>query len=103
MAWLRVLENVLVVADTSKLHRAMGDQWCLTICRCLSSLLRSKGEQSAPSSPPPVPIADRSRRQGDGDFAAGRRGRSAPEPDPRHTGPRHSQCPLTRRRVPALF
>ena len=43
MAWLRILENVLVVADTSKLSRATGDQWCLTICRCLSSLLRNKG------------------------------------------------------------
>lgn len=43
MAWLRILENVLVVADTSKLTRATGDQWCSTVCRCLSSLLRNKG------------------------------------------------------------
>ena len=43
MAWLRILENVLVVADTSKFSRATGDQWCLTVCRCLSSLLRNNG------------------------------------------------------------
>ncbi|KAF8429386.1 hypothetical protein L210DRAFT_3508558 [Boletus edulis BED1] len=43
MAWLRVLENVLVVADVSKLTRATGDQWCLTICRCVSALLGNIG------------------------------------------------------------
>jgi len=43
MAWLRILENVVVVADASKLSRATGDQWCSTICRCLSSLLQGKG------------------------------------------------------------
>lgn len=43
MAWFRILENVLVVADTSKLSHATGDQWCSTVCRCLSSLLRNKG------------------------------------------------------------
>ena len=43
MAWLRILENVLVVADASKLRHATGDQWCMTLCRCLSSLLGSKG------------------------------------------------------------
>ncbi|KAG6375258.1 ribosome 60S biogenesis N-terminal-domain-containing protein [Boletus reticuloceps] len=42
MAWLRVLENVLVVADISNLTRATGDQWCSTICRCVSVLLRNK-------------------------------------------------------------
>lgn len=46
MAWLRILENVLVVANISKLTRATGDQWCSTLCRCLSSLLRSKGNRS---------------------------------------------------------
>ncbi|KAH0834621.1 hypothetical protein J3R83DRAFT_10108 [Lanmaoa asiatica] len=43
MAWLRILENVLVVVDTSKPSRATGDQLCSTMCRCLSSLLQNKG------------------------------------------------------------
>ncbi|KAF8122115.1 hypothetical protein EV363DRAFT_1301417 [Boletus edulis] len=47
MAWLRVLENVLVVADVSKLTRATGDQWCLTICRCMSALLGNIDKEMA--------------------------------------------------------
>ncbi|KAF8548696.1 hypothetical protein OG21DRAFT_1489159 [Imleria badia] len=62
MAWLRILENVLVVADTFKLRRATGDQWCLTLCRCVSSLLRSKGTvRSLPSvfRPPVTCLVDK--------------------------------------------
>ncbi|KAH0839437.1 ribosome 60S biogenesis N-terminal-domain-containing protein [Lanmaoa asiatica] len=47
IAWLRILENVLVVADISKLSRAMGDQWRSIMCRCLSSLLRNKDREMA--------------------------------------------------------
>ena len=57
MAWLRILENVLVVTDTSKLSRATGDQWCSTICRCLCSLLRSKGAIHLLPSRPPVTVS----------------------------------------------
>ncbi|KAG9316608.1 hypothetical protein JVU11DRAFT_2662 [Chiua virens] len=50
MAWLRILENILVAADTSKLTRATGHQWHSTLCRCISSLLRNKGDSRAFSS-----------------------------------------------------
>ncbi|KAF9224544.1 hypothetical protein BS17DRAFT_780022 [Gyrodon lividus] len=44
IAWLRILENVVLLADTSKLERATGDEWCAVICRCLSSLLQTKNK-----------------------------------------------------------
>ena len=100
MAWLRILENVLVVADTSKLSRATGDQWCSTVCRCLSSLLRNKGTiypYIAPRKSLTVTLIF--SRQGDGYPAAERRGHSAAQSDPRHTWPRSLWCPLTHCRV----
>ncbi|KAF8838207.1 hypothetical protein BDN67DRAFT_955439 [Paxillus ammoniavirescens] len=44
IAWLRILENVVFLADTSKLERATGDGWCAIICRCVSSLLQTKNK-----------------------------------------------------------
>ncbi|KAF9233345.1 ribosome 60S biogenesis N-terminal-domain-containing protein [Melanogaster broomeanus] len=42
IAWLRILENIVFLADASKLERAIGGEWCAIICRCLSSLLQTK-------------------------------------------------------------
>ncbi|KAI6044064.1 ribosome 60S biogenesis N-terminal-domain-containing protein [Pisolithus marmoratus] len=36
MAWLRILENITVIADTPKLQRAMGMEWFAVICRSLN-------------------------------------------------------------------
>lgn len=39
LAWLKILENILVTANTSKLERATNGQWRDTLCRCLSLIL----------------------------------------------------------------
>ncbi|KAL4075510.1 ribosome 60S biogenesis N-terminal-domain-containing protein [Scleroderma citrinum] len=44
IAWLKILENIAVVADVSKLQRAMGDEWFATICRSLVCILRIHGD-----------------------------------------------------------
>lgn len=99
MAWLRILENILVVADPSKLTRAMGSQWCSTVCRCLSSLLRNKGKDDPHRLGIPTVDDDTFVRQGNGCLAAGRQGRPTTQPDPRHTQSFPLQCPLTRHGV----
>ncbi|KIJ58488.1 hypothetical protein HYDPIDRAFT_34133, partial [Hydnomerulius pinastri MD-312] len=45
IAWLRILENIVFLADVSKLERATGGEWCVIICRCLSSLLQTSGDK----------------------------------------------------------
>jgi nucleolar pre-ribosomal-associated protein 1 len=48
LAWLRILENILITADTAKLQRATNGQWRDALCRCLSLALQNC---SAPSLP----------------------------------------------------
>jgi len=40
LAWLKILENIIVTANTSKLERATNGQWRDTLCRCLSLVLQ---------------------------------------------------------------
>ncbi|KAI6110769.1 ribosome 60S biogenesis N-terminal-domain-containing protein [Pisolithus croceorrhizus] len=47
MAWLRILENIAVIADTSKLERAMGMEWFAVICRSLSHIVQMSGDPDA--------------------------------------------------------
>ncbi|KAG1732030.1 uncharacterized protein EDB91DRAFT_1058414 [Suillus paluster] len=46
LAWLKILENVLVTANTAKLQRATNGQWRDALCRCLLLVLQNC---SAPS------------------------------------------------------
>ncbi|KIJ58798.1 hypothetical protein HYDPIDRAFT_33811 [Hydnomerulius pinastri MD-312] len=45
IAWLRILENIVFLADVSKLGRATGGEWCVIICSCISSLLQTSGDK----------------------------------------------------------
>lgn len=43
IAWLRILENIVVMADASKLERATGGEWFAILCRSLVCVLRMSG------------------------------------------------------------
>ncbi|KIO12008.1 hypothetical protein M404DRAFT_994067 [Pisolithus tinctorius Marx 270] len=45
IAWLRILENIAVIADISKLQRAMGMEWFAIICRSLSCIVQTSGDR----------------------------------------------------------
>ncbi|TCD60981.1 hypothetical protein EIP91_009189 [Steccherinum ochraceum] len=45
IAWLKILENILVLADTGKLDAATNGEWRVAIGRCLAVIL---GQQSMP-------------------------------------------------------
>ncbi|KAI5997091.1 ribosome 60S biogenesis N-terminal-domain-containing protein [Pisolithus albus] len=47
MAWLRILENIAVIADNSKLQRAMGMEWFAVICRSLSHIVQTSEDPDA--------------------------------------------------------
>ncbi|KAG2356040.1 ribosome 60S biogenesis N-terminal-domain-containing protein [Suillus spraguei] len=41
LAWLKILENILITANTAKLQRATNGQWQDALCRCLSLVLQN--------------------------------------------------------------
>ncbi|KIJ58791.1 hypothetical protein HYDPIDRAFT_119198 [Hydnomerulius pinastri MD-312] len=43
LIWIEM--NIVFLADVSKLERATGGEWCVIICRCLSSLLQTSGDK----------------------------------------------------------
>lgn len=47
MAWLRILENITVIADSSKLQRAMSTEWFAVICRSLSHIVQKSEDPDA--------------------------------------------------------
>lgn len=44
IAWLKILENILAIADPTKLESPTSGEWRPQIARCLLSLLHSPGE-----------------------------------------------------------
>ena len=40
LPWLKILENILVTANTAKLERVTNGQWRDALCRCLSLVLQ---------------------------------------------------------------
>ncbi|KAG2153453.1 ribosome 60S biogenesis N-terminal-domain-containing protein [Suillus bovinus] len=48
LAWLKILENILVTANTAKLQRATNGQWQDALCRCLSLVLQNCNAPSLP-------------------------------------------------------
>lgn len=44
LLWLKIVENVLMVADAPRFESATGGQWRPTIARCLQLLLQESGE-----------------------------------------------------------
>jgi len=45
IAWLRILENIVVMANVSNLERATGGEWFATLCRSLVCILRMPGSE----------------------------------------------------------
>ena len=43
IAWIKILENVVVIADVSKLQRSTNGEWFAIICRSLVCILRMSG------------------------------------------------------------
>lgn len=41
LAWLKILENILITANTAKLQRATNGHWQDALCRCLSLILQN--------------------------------------------------------------
>ncbi|KAG1766782.1 ribosome 60S biogenesis N-terminal-domain-containing protein, partial [Suillus occidentalis] len=41
LAWLRILENILITANTAKLQRATNGHWQDALCRCLLLILQN--------------------------------------------------------------
>ncbi|KAG2124689.1 ribosome 60S biogenesis N-terminal-domain-containing protein [Suillus clintonianus] len=41
LAWLKILENILITANTAKLQRATNGQWRDALCRCLLLVLQN--------------------------------------------------------------
>ncbi|KAF9531008.1 ribosome 60S biogenesis N-terminal-domain-containing protein [Crepidotus variabilis] len=46
LEWVRILENILVVADIDKVEAATKGEWKSSICRCLSRLLENQSQTS---------------------------------------------------------
>lgn len=46
LLWLNIVENILMVADVSRLESATGGQWRATIARCLKLLIQEPGKFS---------------------------------------------------------
>ncbi|KAH7884073.1 ribosome 60S biogenesis N-terminal-domain-containing protein [Phlebopus sp. FC_14] len=45
ISWLKILENIVFTADTSKLERAMQSEWRFVTCRCLCRILEMDTEK----------------------------------------------------------
>lgn len=43
LAWMMVIENVLVSVDTEQMDRNMSEAWKSSLARCLEVLLRRQG------------------------------------------------------------
>jgi nucleolar pre-ribosomal-associated protein 1 len=41
LAWLKILENILITANTAKLQRATNGHWLDALCRCLLLILQN--------------------------------------------------------------
>ncbi|KAJ7644108.1 ribosome 60S biogenesis N-terminal-domain-containing protein [Roridomyces roridus] len=55
VAWIKILENVLLVVDASKMESSTGGEWRFVICRCLSLIMK---DMTGPLKPEVVlPIA----------------------------------------------
>lgn len=39
-AWAKILENIIVIAPTTKLESVTDGEWRFTLCRCLALLVR---------------------------------------------------------------
>ncbi|KAJ6613338.1 ribosome 60S biogenesis N-terminal-domain-containing protein [Mycena sp. CBHHK59/15] len=52
LAWIKILENILLIADASKMESCTGGEWRFVVCRCLSLILESTARRS--SKPGPV-------------------------------------------------
>ncbi|CAA7269153.1 unnamed protein product [Cyclocybe aegerita] len=42
LAWIKILENILVIVDSDKIEAATNGEWRIVICRCLLILLDEK-------------------------------------------------------------
>ena len=42
IAWIRILENILIVVDSNKIEASTNGEWRSAICRCLEYLLNEK-------------------------------------------------------------
>ncbi|KAF7288582.1 hypothetical protein HMN09_01387300 [Mycena chlorophos] len=40
VAWIKILENIMLIVDAEKLENATGGEWRSVICRCLSLVVR---------------------------------------------------------------
>ncbi|KAJ7759032.1 ribosome 60S biogenesis N-terminal-domain-containing protein [Mycena olivaceomarginata] len=40
VAWVKILENILIVVDAQKMESSTGGEWRFVICRCLSLILQ---------------------------------------------------------------
>ncbi|KAJ7670238.1 ribosome 60S biogenesis N-terminal-domain-containing protein [Mycena rosella] len=40
IAWIRILENILLIVDAQKMESSTGGEWRFVICRCLSLILQ---------------------------------------------------------------
>ncbi|KAJ7095895.1 ribosome 60S biogenesis N-terminal-domain-containing protein [Mycena belliarum] len=48
VAWIRIVENVLLVADAQKMESSTGGEWRFVICRCLSLVLQGAARSPKP-------------------------------------------------------
>ncbi|KAJ6559224.1 ribosome 60S biogenesis N-terminal-domain-containing protein [Mycena vulgaris] len=48
IAWIKILENILLVADTQKMESSTRGEWRFVICRCLSLILQGMRRSSKP-------------------------------------------------------
>lgn len=43
IAWIKIIENILIIGDPAKLEKSTGGEWRSTLCRCLLLVLPSDG------------------------------------------------------------
>ncbi|KAJ7250903.1 ribosome 60S biogenesis N-terminal-domain-containing protein [Mycena haematopus] len=48
IAWIKILENILVVVDAQKMESSTAGEWRFVICRCLSFVLQSTSRSLKP-------------------------------------------------------
>lgn len=49
LAWIKILENILVTVDTQKLEASTGGEWRASITRCILALVLNPGLSPTPS------------------------------------------------------
>ncbi|KAJ6584939.1 ribosome 60S biogenesis N-terminal-domain-containing protein [Mycena capillaripes] len=48
VAWIKILENILLIVDTRKMEASTGGEWRSVICRCLSLILQGLARSLKP-------------------------------------------------------